>query len=79
MCEQVMDKQLSRGIKLFARQIGTCLLYFLGFDDFMRRLASRLAFPFSFGFVRAMGGYLKYPDAPGTKEVMENFSGNLRS
>ena len=49
----------------------------LGLDDFISRLASRLDFSFSFGLVRAMGGYLKYPEAPGAGEVMANFFGNL--
>ena len=66
---------------MYARQIGTCLLHIYEFvwvfDDFMSRLASRLAFSFSFGLVRAMGGYVKYPDAPRTKEVMAKFFGNL--
>ena len=45
----------------------------LGLDDFM----SRLAFSFSFGLVRAMGGYLKYPEAPGVRGVMAKFLENL--
>ena len=49
----------------------------LGLDDFMSRLASRLAFSFSFGLKKAMGGYMKYPEVPGAGEVMANFFENL--
>ena len=61
-------------MKLFAQQIGTYLLISWVLDDFMSRLA------FSFGLVRAMGGYLKYPIVPGaphTKEVMAKKFENL--
>ena len=62
---------------MFARQIGTYLLFRLDDNDFMSRLASRLAFSFSFGLKKAMGGYMKYPEVPGAGDVMAKFFGNL--
>ena len=49
----------------------------LGLDDFVSRLASRLAVSFSFRTDVGTGGYLKYPEAPGAGEVMAKFFENL--
>ena len=75
--EQVIARRLKKKKKIVCPTNRYMFTNLLGLDDFMSRLASRLAFSFSFILKKAMGGYMKYPEVPGAGEVMENFYGNL--
>ena len=71
--EQVVAKRLEQRNKIVCPTNRYMFTNLLGFDDFMSRLASRLAVSFSFWIGEGMGGYLKYPKAPGVWEVMAEF------
>ena len=75
--EQVIARRLEKRNKIVCPTNRYMFTNFLGLDDFMSRLASRLAFSFSFGLKKAMEGNIKYFEVPGAGEVMAKFFENF--